>query len=79
MTAKPKQEYTCPSCGLVWFGARNRGVAHCNPCNSKRQWKQKHNPNEQLWEEIQLLGKLNDRLLDETRMPWEKKYGKKAT
>jgi len=68
-------EYCCPDCGLKWIAPAYRSSTRCVPCAEKRRFKVA-TPSQEKWEEIQALGKLADRIQDETRMPWERKYGK---
>jgi len=75
MASRRKKEYCCPDCGVRWIASVYRISERCEPCAKARRPKIP-TPSQEKWEEIRALGMLADRIQDETRMPWERKYGR---
>lgn len=75
MAPRKRQEYCCPDCGTKWIAPAYRSSQRCLPCSEARRFKTPTPAQEKL-EEIRALGTLADRIQDETRMPWERRYGR---
>ena len=75
MAPRKRHEYTCPDCNQRWIASAYRKDNRCLPCTKARRFKLQ-TPQEEKLEEIRALGTLADRIRDEVRMPWERKYGR---
>lgn len=74
MSKKPSRDYICPTCGVSFRGILARGHSYCSPCSNRRAQDARTGKPTEAQENLEGLARLRDRMADELRMPWEKKF-----